>query len=87
MFHQYAYKDILEPMTYIYNKYCHDKGRKAVAVGWSMGADMLANLIGYEGLDFLPLRYMLDTNGDKKVVHYRIIQASVGWSVQLSDGK
>ena len=49
MFHQYAYKDILEPMTYIYNKYCRDKKRKAVAAGWSMGGDMLANLLGYEG--------------------------------------
>ena len=36
-------------MTYVYNKYCRDKKRKAVAAGYSMGGDILANLIGHEG--------------------------------------
>ena len=45
----YAYHDILEPMKYVYEKYCKNSDRKVFTIGCSMGANILANLIGHEG--------------------------------------
>lgn len=36
-------------MTYLFNKYCKPTGRKAYAVGVSMGANILGNLLGFTG--------------------------------------
>ena len=44
-----SYKDQLDPMRYIYEKYCKQTQRKCFAVGCSMGANILANILGYEG--------------------------------------
>ena len=49
VYNSYAWKDVHEPMTYVYNKYCRDQRRKTMAVGTSMGANILANLIGHTG--------------------------------------
>lgn len=48
MFCAYSVNDILEPMTYIYKKYCKKQKRPCYGVGISMGANILANLIGFE---------------------------------------
>ena len=40
--HYGAWEDALEPMTYIFNKYCKNQNRKAFAVGLSMGGNILA---------------------------------------------
>ena len=45
----YAYMDIVEPMEYVYNKYCLNPKKKAYAIGCSMGANILANLLGHLG--------------------------------------
>ena len=47
----YSYQDVLEPMTAIYDKFCKNQNRKAFAVGCSMGANILANLVGHQGDD------------------------------------
>ena len=44
-----SYKDQLDPMKYIYEKYCKPNDRKCFAIGCSMGANILANILGYEG--------------------------------------
>ena len=49
LYNAYAWKDVLEPMTHVYNKYCKNKDRKVFAVGSSMGAQILTNLIGHAG--------------------------------------
>lgn len=49
LYNSYAYQDVLEPMTHVYNKHCRGKERQAFAVGCSMGANILANLMGHEG--------------------------------------
>lgn len=46
-----SFMDVLEPMRYVYDKYCRDSDRKVFAIGGSMGANILANLIGHEGKD------------------------------------
>ena len=47
LYNSIAVDDILEPMTYVFDKYCRDQNRKAFAVGCSMGANILANLLGF----------------------------------------
>ena len=44
-----GWEDVLEPMKYIYEKYCRPHNRKAFAMGCSMGAGILGNLLGHEG--------------------------------------
>jgi predicted alpha/beta-fold hydrolase len=39
-------QDILEPMQYLFDKFCKDSGRLAFGVGMSLGASVLANMIG-----------------------------------------
>mmetsp|Transcript_12618 Transcript_12618/g.19630 ORF Transcript_12618/g.19630 Transcript_12618/m.19630 type:complete len:136 (+) Transcript_12618:625-1032(+) len=41
----------MEPMEYIYEKYCKDQNRKAFAVGTSLGAGILGNVLGNQGED------------------------------------
>jgi predicted alpha/beta-fold hydrolase len=41
--------DLLEPMEYIYGKYCKPFKRKAFAVGCSMGGNVLVNSLGILG--------------------------------------
>jgi len=38
-------------MTYVYEKYCKPYNRKAFAIGCSMGANILGNLLGVQGKD------------------------------------
>ena len=50
--HNYgAWEDALEPMTYVYERYCKHQNRKAFAIGLSMGGNILANLAGNQGHD------------------------------------
>jgi predicted alpha/beta-fold hydrolase len=42
-----SYQDVLEPMKYYHEKY--GKNKKSMAIGCSMGAIILANLMGHEG--------------------------------------
>lgn len=42
-------EDILEPMHYFFDKYCKSQGKKAMAIGLSMGGNLLANAMGAEG--------------------------------------
>lgn len=44
-----SWRDLQEPMQYIYNKYCVPKNKKAFAMGCSFGAALLSNLMGHEG--------------------------------------
>ena len=44
-----SYKDVLEPMKYVYEKYCSQTSRPAFALGCSMGANILTNVIGHQG--------------------------------------
>jgi predicted alpha/beta-fold hydrolase len=46
MFCSNSYQDALEPMKYIHHKY---ERKKMFAVGCSMGGNILANVLGYEG--------------------------------------
>jgi predicted alpha/beta-fold hydrolase len=41
--------DLLEPMEYVYEKYCKPYNRKAFAVGCSMGGNVLVNSLGLLG--------------------------------------
>lgn len=41
--------DLREPMQHVYNKYCKGTGRRAFAIGCSMGAIVLANSLGVDG--------------------------------------
>ena len=43
------YEDPLEAMKYFYEKYCQGKNKKFMAIGCSMGANMLVHLLGNEG--------------------------------------
>ena len=49
LYNSYKWQDVLEPMLHVYNFYCRD--RKCFALGTSMGANILANLIGHLGED------------------------------------
>jgi len=49
LYNSYAFKDVQEPMHYVFEKFCKPTGRQAFAVGTSMGANILANLLGEEG--------------------------------------
>jgi predicted alpha/beta-fold hydrolase len=49
LFCSYSHEDMLEPIKFYSQKYCQN--RKVFAVGCSMGANILANLIGNEGDD------------------------------------
>jgi predicted alpha/beta-fold hydrolase len=44
-YNSYAYKDIEEPMNHVYHKCCGS--RKVYAIGCSMGANILANMMGH----------------------------------------
>ena len=44
-----GWEDVLEPMKYVYEKYCRPHNKKAFAMGCSMGAGILGNLLGHEG--------------------------------------
>lgn len=41
--------DVQEPIEYFYDKYCKNTGKKIMALGCSMGANLLANAIGDDG--------------------------------------
>ena len=41
-------KDIKEPMEYVYTKFSKERNIKAFALGCSMGANILANLLGID---------------------------------------
>jgi len=41
--------DLIEPMEYIYDKFCKPFNRKAFAVGCSMGGNVLVNSLGILG--------------------------------------
>jgi len=43
-----AINDIKEPMNYVHDKYCRPFNRQSYAIGCSMGAKMLSNLLGTE---------------------------------------
>lgn len=43
------WKDVLHPMKHVYQKYCKPHNKKAFAMGCSMGAGMIGNLLGNEG--------------------------------------
>jgi len=43
------WEDILEPMQHVYDKYCKGQNKKAYAIGLSMGANILGNMLGYQG--------------------------------------
>ena len=47
LYNSIAVSDVLEPMKYLHSKYAENK-RKTFAVGCSMGANILANLLGFE---------------------------------------
>jgi predicted alpha/beta-fold hydrolase len=49
MYNYYAYNDVLEPMRHAYDIYCEPVKRKCFAVGVSMGANILTNLLGEMG--------------------------------------
>ena len=49
LFCAYSWQDIIEPMKYIYGKYAQGKDRKVFAIGFSMGANILANVLGHLG--------------------------------------
>ena len=36
-------------MTDVYNRFCQNQNRKTFAIGCSMGANLLANLVGHQG--------------------------------------
>ena len=38
-------------MSYVHNKFCKNKERKSFAIGCSMGANILANILGRQGND------------------------------------
>ena len=42
----YAVDDVFQPMKYVYDKHCKEEKRQAFAVGTSMGANILGNLLG-----------------------------------------
>ena len=44
-----SWKDLLEPMTFIYEKYCKPHNKKAFAMGCSFGSGLLTCLMGHEG--------------------------------------
>lgn len=44
-----SWEDILEPMKYMYSQYVEKTERKVFAIGFSMGANILANVLGYIG--------------------------------------
>jgi len=80
----FAYMDIQEPMTYVYQK--HLMNRKVYAVGTSMGANILANMMGFAGKDcFLdaacviqaPIKKM-GVFGNNQNEHVWCIQQSLG---------
>jgi predicted alpha/beta-fold hydrolase len=45
----YSWEDVLEPMKFVYEKYCVPEGKQAFAMGCSMGSGILGNLIGHLG--------------------------------------
>jgi predicted alpha/beta-fold hydrolase len=47
LYHANGWEDVLEPMKYIYEKYCVPHNKKAFAMGCSMGANILGNLLGH----------------------------------------
>lgn len=49
LYNSMAVDDVLEPMRFVYEKYCEKEKRPTFAIGVSMGANILANLIGFEG--------------------------------------
>jgi predicted alpha/beta-fold hydrolase len=49
----YAWQDAAEPIEYVYNKYCQNPKKKAFAIGTSMGANILANMLGHQGSNAL----------------------------------
>jgi predicted alpha/beta-fold hydrolase len=44
-----ASNDLIEPMQYIHQQYCRDSGRKLFVIGFSLGANILANALGKLG--------------------------------------
>ena len=42
-----CWRDILDPMKHIYAKFVKGRDRKVFAIGFSMGANILANLLGH----------------------------------------
>jgi uncharacterized protein len=60
MYNYYAYNDVLEPMRHVYDTYCAPVKRKCFAVGVSMGANILTNLLGEMGENcFLDAAYII----------------------------
>ena len=49
MYNYYGYQDVLEPMRHVYEVYCKPINRKCFAVGISMGANIMTNLLGETG--------------------------------------
>lgn len=42
-----SWKDIIEPMKYMHKKYIRNTPRKVFGIGFSMGANILANILGH----------------------------------------
>jgi predicted alpha/beta-fold hydrolase len=47
LYNSMAVNDVSEPMDFIFEKYCRKQNRPTFATGVSMGANILANLIGF----------------------------------------
>lgn len=48
-FSMFCHGDFFEGLSFIYKQHCKDQGRKIFALGVSMGACILCNLIGFQG--------------------------------------
>lgn len=47
LYYSMAVNDVIEPMNYIFEKYCKSQNRPTFAIGVSMGSNILGNLIGF----------------------------------------
>ena len=46
-----AVDDIGEPIEHVFEKYCAPTGQRAYAIGCSLGAAVLSNMLGFDGND------------------------------------
>ena len=47
LYNSYKWRDVAEPMAHVYHNFGYD--RKCFALGLSMGANILANMLGHLG--------------------------------------
>lgn len=49
LYYSYSTQDVRDPMQQVFNQYCRPVSRKVYAVGCSLGANILSNMLGLEG--------------------------------------